>query len=99
MTIQTGEVRKIAHLARLELTDAECAALEGDLNAILAYVAKLEELDTEGVPTLEHAAEAGDTWRDDANRPGLSQQDALAPSPDTGQGCFSVPKIIEGATE
>jgi len=95
MTIARDEVRKIAHLARLELTDAEMDALEGDLNAILGYVAKLETLDTSGVPTLEHAAEAGDTWRDDANRPSLERERALESAPDQADGCFSVPKIIE----
>lgn len=95
MTIARDEVRKIAHLARLELTDAELDALEGDLNAILGYVAKLEELDTGGVPTLEHAAEAGDTWRDDAPRPSLPREKALEAAPDPADGCFSVPKIIE----
>lgn len=95
MTIGPEEVRKIAHLARLELTEAECGALGGDLNAILAYVEKLGELDTEGVPTLEHAAEAGDTWRDDGNVPSLPQAAALAPAPAHADGCFSVPKIIE----
>jgi len=95
VSIERDEVRKIALLARLELTDAELDGLQGDLNAILGYVAKLEELDTQGVPTLEHAAEAGDTWRDDENRPSLPREKALAPAPEPADGCFSVPKIIE----
>jgi len=95
VTIERDEVRKIAHLARLELTDAELAALEGDLNAILGYVAALERLDTTGVPTLEHAAEAGDTWRDDESRPSLPRERALESAPEQADGCFSVPKIIE----
>jgi aspartyl-tRNA(Asn)/glutamyl-tRNA(Gln) amidotransferase subunit C len=95
VTIGRDEVAKIAHLARLKLTEAETAALGRDLNAILAYVEKLNELDTEGVPTLAHAAEAVDAWRDDAPRPSLPQEEALAPGPRTADGCFSVPKIIE----
>jgi aspartyl-tRNA(Asn)/glutamyl-tRNA(Gln) amidotransferase subunit C len=95
VTIERDEVRKIAHLARLELTDAETAALQVDLNAILGYVAALEILDTTGVPTLEHAAEAGDTWRDDGNRPSLPRKKALESAPEPADGCFSVPKIIE----
>jgi aspartyl-tRNA(Asn)/glutamyl-tRNA(Gln) amidotransferase subunit C len=95
VTIARDEVRKIAHLARLQLTDAELIALEGDLNAILGYVATLERLDTTNVPTLEHAAEAGDPWRDDANRPSLPREKALESAPEQADGCFSVPKIIE----
>jgi len=95
VTIGQDEVQKIAHLARLNLTEAETATLGRDLNAILAYVGQLNELDTEGVPTLAHAAEAVDAWREDANRPSLPQEGALAPGPKTAGGCFAVPKIIE----
>jgi len=95
VTIGPDEVRKIGHLARLHLTEDEIASLGNDLNAILAYVDKLGELDTTGVPTLAHAAEAGDTWRDDTPRPSLAPEAALQNAPRTGDGCFSVPKIIE----
>jgi aspartyl-tRNA(Asn)/glutamyl-tRNA(Gln) amidotransferase subunit C len=94
-TIKRDEVLKIAHLARLKLTEAEVDALSRDLNAILAYVGTLSELDTEGVPTLDHAAEAGDTWREDAPRRPLPRERALENAPRTGDGCFAVPKIIE----
>ncbi|MDH4228284.1 MAG: Asp-tRNA(Asn)/Glu-tRNA(Gln) amidotransferase subunit GatC [Nitrospirota bacterium] len=93
--ISRNEVLKIAKLGRLRLTDAEVDALGKDLNAILGYVAKMGELDTTGVPTLEHAAEFGDTCRDDENRPSLPREEALASAPRTGDGCFAVPKIIE----
>lgn len=95
MTIGPDEVLKIGHLARLNLTEAEVASLGKDLNAILAYVETLNALDTTGVPTLAHAAEAGDTWRDDVSRPSLATEEALENAPRTGDGCFSVPKIIE----
>ena len=95
MTIGPDEVLKIGHLARLNLTEAEVASLGKDLNAILAYVETLNALDTTGVPTLAHAAEAGDTWRDDTPRPSLAPEEALTNAPRTGDGCFSVPKIIE----
>jgi aspartyl-tRNA(Asn)/glutamyl-tRNA(Gln) amidotransferase subunit C len=95
VTIGPDEVLKIGHLARLNLTEGEVAALGKDLNAILAYVETLNELDTTGVPTLENAAEAGDTWRDDELRPSLGTEEALKNAPRTGDGCFAVPKIIE----
>ena len=95
MTIERAEVHRIAHLARLELTEAELDRLGDDLNKILAYVEKLGELDTTGVPTLEHAAEVGDTLRDDTPRPSLPREKGLAVAPKTADGCFAVPKIIE----
>ena len=95
MSIERDEVLKIGKLARLQLTEAEVGALGDDLNKILAYVAQLNALDTTGVPTLEHAAEVGDTWRDDENRPSLPREKGLSVAPDQADGCFSVPKIIE----
>lgn len=95
MTIQRDEVLKIARLARLELTEAELASLGDDLNKILAYVEQLSALDTTGVPSLEHAAEVGDTWRDDVSRPSLPRERGLAVAPAVADGCFQVPKIIE----
>ncbi|MFQ5509402.1 MAG: Asp-tRNA(Asn)/Glu-tRNA(Gln) amidotransferase subunit GatC [Leptospirillia bacterium] len=95
MNIERDEVLKIASLARLTLTDDEVIGLGKDLNAILGYVEKLGELDTTGVPTLEHAAEFGDTFRDDQPRPSLDREVALNIAPSHAEGCFSVPKIIE----
>lgn len=95
MTIERNEVLKIAHLARLELTEEEIERLGRDLNQILGYVDKLGELDTSGVPTLEHAAEMEDAWRDDEPRPSLPREAAMAVAPSTRDGCFQVPKIIE----
>ncbi len=95
MSIKQSEVLKIGHLARLELTPDEAASLEGDLNAILAYVDQLNELDTSGIATTEHAAEAGDTYREDKPGTSLPNEQALAGAPDSKDGCFQVPKIIE----
>jgi aspartyl-tRNA(Asn)/glutamyl-tRNA(Gln) amidotransferase subunit C len=47
------------------------------------------------VPTLAHAAETGDTWRADENRPSLPREEALRNAPKAADGCFAVPKIIE----
>jgi len=95
LSIERDEIRKIGHLARLELTDTEVDALGADLNKILTYVQALNELDTTGVATLEHAAETGDTWRDDVNRPSLPREKGLSVAPAQADGFFSVPKIIE----
>ena len=95
MSVGNEEVKKIAKLARLELTGDEVTALGADLNAILGYVDQLSALDTTGVPTLEHAAEFGDSWRDDENRPSLPRERSLEVAPRSVDGCFAVPKIIE----
>ncbi len=95
MSIETNEVRKIAQLARLELTDDEVTSLSADMSNILAYIAQLNELDTTGVPPLEHAAEAGETMRDDTPRPSLERERGLSVAPKVENGCFAVPKIIE----
>ncbi len=96
MSVDANEVRKIAHLGRLELNDAEIEALGRDLNNILGYVSKLSELDTEGIATLEHAADFGETLRADENRPSLPREESLENAPKSENGCFAVPKIIEG---
>ena len=95
MSIERDEVRKIGKLARLELTEPEIDALAVDMNKMLTYVEQLNALDTTGVPTLEHAAEPGDTWRDDVNWPSLPRELGLSVAPSQADGCFSVPKIIE----
>jgi len=95
VNIERDEILKIGQLARLELTDSEIDSLGVDLNNILTYVKQLESLDTTGVPTLEHAAETGDTWRDDVNRPSLPREKGLSVAPAQADGCFSVPKIME----
>lgn len=95
MSIKQSEVLKVGHLARLELTPEEAASLESDMNAILAYVDQLNELDTTGIATTEHAAEAGDTFREDKPGASLPNDQAMAVAPDAKDGCFQVPKIIE----
>ena len=98
MKITEKDVRYIAALANLELTDAEAAQYTSDLDAILAYVEKLNELDTTSVePMAQVLYEASDdvAMRDDRDRPGLGQEVALTNAPDGGAGHFKVPKVIE----
>ena len=98
MKITEKDVRYIAALANLELTDAEAAQYTSDLDAILAYVEKLNELDTASVePMAQVLYEASDdvAMRDDRDRPGLGQEVALMNAPDAGASHFKVPKVIE----
>lgn len=89
------EIRKVALLARLELTDAEVVAFGSQLSELLDYVAILNEVDTEGVEPMAHAVEQTNVFRDDAPRPPLLREDALANAPKTDGKFFRVPAILD----
>lgn len=95
VSITDSEVVHVAKLARLELTDEEVVSLAGDLNAILGYVEKLSELDTEAVePTSQIVAVAGSMREDTVTNPSLPE-DAIANAPASEDRFFVVPSIIE----
>jgi aspartyl-tRNA(Asn)/glutamyl-tRNA(Gln) amidotransferase subunit C len=89
------EVQHVARLARLHLTDDELERMREQLDAILAYVDKLRQLDVEGVEPTSHAVPLLDVMRDDAVAPSLPQDEALANAPDRADEFFRVPRIIE----
>ncbi len=102
MNITEQEIRRVAELANLALTDDEVARMARDLSGILTHVDKLNELDTTGVEpmsqVLVHTEDAGEetpTLREDRERPPLRHGDALANAPLAGSGYFKVPKVIE----
>jgi aspartyl-tRNA(Asn)/glutamyl-tRNA(Gln) amidotransferase subunit C len=89
------DVEHIAHLARLRLSEAEKEKFGVQLSSILAYVEKLNELDTSGVEPTSHVLAIGNVMRDDALRPSLSADEALLNAPDRADNFYRVPKIIE----
>lgn len=89
------DVRYVAALARMALSEEEAAALQGQLDAILEYIGELKELDVEGVEPAEDASGNRNTWHEDVPGEGLSQEEALALAPMERHGQFVVPKIIE----
>ena len=89
------DVEHVARLARLALTDAELERMREQLNGILAYIDKLNALDTEGVEPTSHAVPLVNVMRDDEPAPCLPRDDALASAPDRGGEFFRVPRIIE----
>ena len=93
--ISREEVRHVARLARLALTDEELERMREQLDAILAYIDKLRELDVEGVEPTSHAVPLVNVMRDDEITPVLSQEAALANAPDRAGELFRVPRIIE----
>ncbi len=95
MGIGRDEVEHVARLARLELTDDELVAVTAQLDRILGYVAKLNELDTTGVEPTSHVIPIDAGLRDDRVGDALSQDEALGGAPDRKNGFFRVPRIIE----
>jgi aspartyl-tRNA(Asn)/glutamyl-tRNA(Gln) amidotransferase subunit C len=96
--ITEREVRYVAALANLNLTDAEVAKFQADLDEILEHVDKLNELDTTGVAPMAQVlfdAEETATLRADIPVPPIGNQAALANAPQPGAGFYKVPKIIE----
>jgi len=89
------DVHHVARLAALALGDAEAAAFERELGQIVAYVAQLEELDTADVPPTAHVQLDRLPVREDAVRPGLSHEDALAQAPSVEGEGFAVPTFVE----
>ena len=98
MKISEKEVRYVAALANLNLTDAEVAKFQADLDQILEHVDKLNELDTSGVAPMAQVlfdAEETATLRADLPIPPLGNEAALANAPQPGAGFYKVPKVIE----
>lgn len=95
MKINREDVEKVGHLARLDLTAAEVAAITGQMDAILAYVEKLDQLDTSHIIPTAHAVPLENAFRGDDVRPSLGASQALAAAPDCVGEFFRVPKVIE----
>ena len=98
MKITIDQVRYVAGLANLTLSEEETARMAHDLDEILTHMEKLNELDTAAVePMAQVLYDAGElaTLRQDVERPTLSNEDALACSAVSGSGYFKVPRVIE----
>ncbi len=98
MNITEKEVRRVAELANLALSEEEIARMARDLSGILEHVDKLNELDTSNVEPMSQVlfdAEETATLREDRERPTLGNHDALANAPLAGSGYFKVPLVIE----
>ncbi|MBI1803107.1 MAG: Asp-tRNA(Asn)/Glu-tRNA(Gln) amidotransferase subunit GatC [Ignavibacteriae bacterium] len=94
MAVTISDVEHVAKLARLEFTDAEKKKLTHQLNDILSYVEKLNELDTSNVEPLSQVIEGENVFRDDRARPSLPRDDVLMNAPDRTDEFFKVPKVI-----
>lgn len=95
MEITREQVEHVAKLARLAVTDEEKALFGRQLSSILTYVETLNRVDTAHVEPTAHVVPMQNVLREDTVKPSLSRDDALANAPDSEDGCFRVPKIIE----
>jgi len=95
MKLTREEVQKVATLARLHLTAEEEERLTEQLDAILRYLEKLNQLDTSRVEPFTHAVDVVNAFREDKVTNHPNAEALLANAPDTDQTFFKVPKIIE----
>ena len=95
MKIARQEVEHVAVLARLALDESELDQLTGQMNKILDYVDKLDELDTDGITPTAHAVPVENAFREDIVRTSIGNDKALKNAPEAANNCFRVPKIIE----
>lgn len=94
MKITKDEVEQVATLARLELLEQEVDRITSQLDSILGYVAKLDELDTEGVVATTHSQDIANAFREDTVRESLPREKAIANGPKQNGESFVVPRII-----
>ncbi len=94
MAVTIKDVEHIAELARLEFNEKEKEKLAHELNDILKYIEKLNELDTSTVEPLSHVIELSNVFRDDVAKPSIPPEDALKNAPAKTDAFFKVPKVI-----
>ena len=95
MAITEDEVRYVAHLSRLALSDEEVETFGRQLDDIIRYVEKLNELETSDVEPMIHAADRVNVFREDSAGKSLSRKEALQNAPEEAEGCFKVPRILD----
>ena len=95
MTFTEKDVRYVADLANLRLTEDEIKKMAHDLGGVIGYIEKLKEVDVSGVEPTAHAFPLSNVTRPDEVRPSLTQEEALKNAPAQANGLFIVPQIIE----
>ena len=95
MKINENDIIKVARLARLELSPEEMDEFSRQLNGIIGYVEKINELDTSGIEPADHIVEIKNVFRKDVVENSISRSELEKISPDFREGHFVVPKIIE----
>ena len=94
MAISEADVRHVATLARLALTDEQVTTLQGELSSILTHIDTIQQLNLEGVKPTAHPLDVVNVTRPDEPKPGLTQAQALANAPESAEGAFLIPRIV-----
>jgi len=95
MAIDKDTARRVAHLARIEVAEADLDALVAELSAILGFMEQLGEVDVSGVEPMASVTPMTLHWREDVVTDGGRRDDVLANAPDARDGFFTVPKVVE----
>jgi aspartyl-tRNA(Asn)/glutamyl-tRNA(Gln) amidotransferase subunit C len=95
MEVTDALVDKLAHLARLKFEDADKAGIKEDLQRMIQFVEKLNELDTTGVPPLLHMSSNINVLREDEVKGSISREEGLMNAPVKDTAFFKVPKVIK----
>lgn len=93
--IDKAQAKKVAKLSRLDLTENEIEEFSAQLNAILEYVEKMNELNTDDVQPLAHCLPVSNCFREDIVKESLGTEKTLANAPQTDNEFFKVPKILD----
>jgi aspartyl-tRNA(Asn)/glutamyl-tRNA(Gln) amidotransferase subunit C len=99
MPLSEHDVRHVAMLARLALTDAEVEAMRNDLNSILGHIDDIQRLDLTDVAPMAHAIRVVNVTRPDIVTPSFSQDVAVMNAPQAEDGAFVIPQIVGGGDE
>ena len=94
MKINKEEVLYVAHLARLDLDEESIEKFAGQIDEILGYIEKLNQVETKGIKPTSHAISLTNAFRDDEQKEHIDRELALANAPEKEDGNFVVPKIV-----
>lgn len=95
MSLALDDVRRIAHLARIEITDAEAERTLAQLNDIFAMIERMQAVDTDGIEPMSHPLGGDQRLRADAVTESDGRQENMKNAPEQADGLFLVPKVIE----
>jgi aspartyl-tRNA(Asn)/glutamyl-tRNA(Gln) amidotransferase subunit C len=95
MSLSLEQVQRIAHLARIEISEAEARTTQGHLNGIFALIEQMQAVDTAGVAPMAHAQDLSQRLREDAVTESDRRTAFQAVAPETEAGLYLVPRVIE----
>jgi len=95
MEVTDALVDNLANLSRLSFTEAEKTEIKGDLQRMIAFVEKLQEVDTTGTAPLLHMTDAVNVYREDIVKGSIAREEAMNNAPETDGTFFKVPKVIK----